>query len=78
MTIADACLIVSTTSGLASSATMIWISLGNRVKLHAIEHQTNHLTEQLVDSTRAASHAEGMAEGRAARDNEGSKDDDTT
>jgi hypothetical protein len=70
MTIADACLIVSTVGSLASSITMIWISLKNQTKLHAIKDQTNHMHEQLIDNARIASHAAGVTEGMARR-NEG-------
>jgi len=67
MTGTEAALIISSSATLITSMTAAALSLRNGFNIKRIEVATNHMKDALVESTAKASHAEGLAEGKAAQ-----------
>jgi hydroxyethylthiazole kinase-like sugar kinase family protein len=67
MTGTEIALIITASGTLVTSMTAAALSLRNGFNIKKIEIATNHMKDALVQATAKASHAEGLAEGKAFR-----------
>jgi hypothetical protein len=64
MTITDIAGLLTSIATLLTAGTGLYVSLGNRAKIKAVEHATNGMKAELVAATRISGQSEGRDEER--------------
>lgn len=64
MTVTDVASLITSVATFLTAATGLYVSLGNRRKIAAVEHATNGMKAELVAATRISGQSEGRDEER--------------